>query len=57
MFVLVILNKGIKEQNRFLIFAPLLTFKESAISTGLFSFVLAQVTMVFSSRVETFVRF
>ena len=57
MIVLVILNKGFKEQNRFLIFAPLLTFKENAISTGLFSFVLAQVTRVFSSRVETFVRF
>ena len=47
MIVLVILNKGFKEQNRFLVFAPLLTFKESAISTGLFSFVLAQVTRVF----------
>ena len=57
MFVLVILNKGFKEQNRFLIFAPLLTLKESAISTGLFSFVLAQVTRDLSSRVETFVRF
>ena len=47
MFVPVILNKGFKEQNRLLIFAPLLTLKESAISTGLFSFVLAQVTRVF----------
>ena len=47
MFLLVILNKGFKEQNRFLIFTPLLALKESAISTGLFSFVLAQVTRVF----------
>ena len=53
MFVLVILNKGFKEQNRFLIFTPLLALKESAISTGLFS----QVTRVFSGRVETSVRF
>ena len=43
MFVLVILNKG---------------FKRRFISTGLFSFVLAQVTRIFFfNRVETFVGF